>query len=360
MSRVRRRAVGMAAVVLAVVAVAACGSPAPSTPSGTTTVATPTSAVPTSPVPTSPVRPLSSQPVADDGGLQCPKSISDVDGMTVPHLPEGLDGNARLLPDREPASLVVCRYPVLDVEAGPLPVPYALAGRTLLTGSRRAELVETLAWAPRGSPKGKVCTEIGGDETVHLVGAAYADAIVWVAAKADPNACAGATNGDFVSRAAMGVVVDAIAAGRAALRVATGDCDTQTLGRLGDDRSLAPEGQPTVTVCRRNASGSQQSTPLGADQSRQVVAALRALPVHPTSGTCEGGALGDMGRDFRLVLAYAAGPDSVVNVVDGCVPPVLGDGVAADDSTALVALVERWSKPIAAPDPNAPVSTTAP
>jgi hypothetical protein len=115
-----------------------------------------------------------------------------------------------------------------------------------------------------------------------------------------------------------------------------------------------------VTVCRRDAAGSQQSTRLTADQSRQVVSALRALPVHPTSGTCEGGALGNMGRDFRLVLAYAAGPDSVVNVVDGCVPPVLGDGVAADDSTALVALVEQWSKPIGGPDPNAPVSTTAP
>jgi hypothetical protein len=344
----------MAGVVVAVVAAGACGSPGPSTPSGTTTAATPTNQVPTSPV-----RPLSSQPVAGDGGLQCPASISDVDGMTVPSLPEGLDGNARLLPDRRPVSLVVCRYPVLDVEAGPLPVPYALAGRTLLTGSPRAELAETLAWAPRGSTKGKVCTEIGGDETVHLVGAAYGDAIVWVAAKADPNACAGATNGDFDSRAAMGVVVDAVAAGRQPVRVATGGCDTQTLGRLGDDASLAPEGEPTVTVCRRNAAGSQQSTPLNADQSRQVVAALRALRVHHPSGTCEGGALGDMGRDFRLVLAYAAGPDSVVNVVDGCLPPVLGDGVAADDSTALVALVERWSKPIAGPDPNAPVSSDA-
>lgn len=307
-----------------------------------------------------PVRPLSAQPTAADGGLECPAAIDDPRGMTVPALPEGLDGNARLLPDREPSSLVVCSYAVLDISsATPIAPPYAVRTRTLPDAAARAGIVEALTWAPRGTTEGKICTEMGGDETVHLVGAAYDDAVVWVTAKADPNSCSGATNGDFTSRAAVGVAVEGLLGLRERLAQATGGCDTRTLGRLGDDRSLAPEGDPRVTVCRAGSSGQPVVTRLDAAQGGQVVAALRALAVRPTKGTCEG-MEGEVGRDFRLVLAYAAGPDAVVNVVPGCQPPVLGGGVEAEDADALVGLVEQWSEPIPGPDPDAPVSSDAP
>lgn len=309
------------------------------------------------PPPMGPVRPLSTQPTAADGGLECPAVLDDPRGMTVPALPEGLDGKARLLPDGEPGSLVVCSYPVLDISsATPIAPPYAVRSRIVPDATARDAIVEALAWAPRGSAEGKVCTQMGGNETVHLVGATYEDALVWVAAKSDPNSCSGATNGDFTSRAAVGVAIEGLLGGRDPLPLATGGCDTRTLGRLGDDRSLAPEGDPRVAVCRVTTSGEPQATRLDAGQSEQVVGALRALAVRPTNGTCEG-MEGEVGRDFRLVLAYAAGPDAVVNVVPGCQPPVLGGGVEADDADRLVDLVEQWSKPIPAPDPDAPVST---
>lgn len=303
-------------------------------------------------------RPLTGQALAADGALECAPTIADARGMTVPKLPEGRYANDRLFPPDDPASLAVCRYPVLDItSATSVTAPYAVERRTVPDAAVRARIVETLTWAPRGTTEGKVCTEMGGNETVYLVGATYHDAVVWVAAKADPNSCSGATNGDFTSRAAVGVVIEALLGGRGPLPLATGGCDTRTLGRLGDEVTLAPEGDPLVTICRATAAGGQQATRLAADQSREVVKILRALGTRPTTGTCEGDDA-EPGRAFRLVLAYAAGPDSVVNVVPGCRPPVLGDGVEADDPEDVVPIVEQWSKPIPGPDPDAPVSTT--
>lgn len=309
--------------------------------------------------PGGPLRPLSTQPVAADGGLDCPPSLGDPEGLTVPALPEGLDGNARLLPDREPTSLVVCSYLVLDAfRAEPLAPPYAVQSRTLPDATVRRDIVQVLTWAPRGGTGAKACTAMGGNETVHLVGVTYEDAVVWVAAKADPNSCSRATNGDFMSRAAVGVAIEGLLGARDPLPQATGGCDTRTLGRLGDDRTLAPEGDPRVTVCRNSARGEPQATVLDAAQGRDVVTALRSLRVRPGDSTCEGAGAAP-GDDFRLVLGYAEGPDAVVNVLPGCVPPVLGLGVAADDAAGLVELVEQWSPPIPGRDPDTPVSTDA-
>lgn len=323
---------------------AGCGStvaPAPGAPSQTP----------------APLRPLGQQKTAADSALACPASISDREGMTVPQRPQGVDGSARLLPDRAPTSMVVCGYPVLDIRHQPsLAPPFKLARRTVVPDARRAEVTELLTWAPRGDGSGKACTSMGGNETAYLVGVTYADAIVWVAAKSDVNGCSNAANGDFVSRAAVGVSLDAMFGEGDPVRPATGACAVSTLGRLGDDQSLAPTGDPRVTVCRVDASGSRRSVALDAGQSRQVVEALRSLPVRPGGQYCEGAASGpDTG--FRLVLTYAAGPPSVVNVTPGCTPPVLGGGVEAPDAGDLVSLVERWSPPVPGPDKDGSVSS---
>lgn len=321
---------------------------APQTPGG-----------PSSTAPAGPLRPLSTQPTAADGALECPASLGDASGVTVPAPPEGLDGNARLLPDRAPTSLVVCSYLVLDaMRAEPLEPPYAVQSRTVPDATVRRGIVELVTWAPRAGNGAKACTAIGGNETVHLVGATYEDAVVWVAAKADPNLCYGATNGDFTSRAAVGVALEGLLGVRDPLPQATGGCDTRTLGRLGDDESLAPEGDPQVTVCRTSGSGDPKPTVLDASAGREVVTALRGLAVRPGDAMCEGAGT-EPGADFRLVLHYPVGPDVVVNVLPGCVPPVLGGGLSADDTEDLVELVEQWSSPIPGPDPDAPVSTDA-
>src|SRR5689334_20923860 len=65
-----------------------------------------------------PVRPVTSQPVEADGALQCPESVAAaaVDKpVPVPQKPQGVDGAARLLPDRDPTSLVVRAYPRVDI-----------------------------------------------------------------------------------------------------------------------------------------------------------------------------------------------------------------------------------------------------
>lgn len=305
-----------------------------------------------------PVRTLSGQTLAADGALECPATIADARGMTVPEPPEGRYAADRLLPPDAPASLAVCRYPVLDITmTTPIASPYAVERRTVPDAAVRDRIGWTLTWAPEDTGHGRVCTLIGGDETVYLVGATYDEAVIWVAARSDPNSCSGATNGHFTSRDAVGVAVEALLGGRGTVRRSTGGCDTSTLGRLGDTRSLAPEGNPVVTVCRVTG-GRHQATRLTATQGSEVVDALRQLRTRPTDGGCHRRDA-DEGRAFRLVLAYAAGPDAVVNVVPGCLPPVLGEGAEADDADGLEALVKQWSRPIQGPDPDAPVSTSA-
>jgi hypothetical protein len=211
----------------------------------------------------------------------------------------------------------------------------------------RRDVVELLSWAPRGDGRPKACTAMGGDETVYLVGATYDSAIVWVAARADPNRCSDSTNGDFLSRAPLGVTLGATYSRQpVAPAPAPGSCSGYSSGRLGDDRTVAPDGDPEVTVCRNTAAGAPAETALTSQQSRRVVAALRGLAVRTTSGTCVAGDDRDHSRDFRLVLRYPAGPDVVVNVSPDCDPQLMGGGLESVEAAAVVDLVEQWSAPI--------------
>lgn len=326
---------------VAVLTLSACGTtaaPDPDQPAGTT-------------------RPLATQPVAADGALECPASLKDSQGMTVPAKPQGIDGIARLLPDRDPVSLVVCGYPVMDVMATkPLAPPFALETRTVATESQRAKVVAALTWAPRWNKQQRACTAMAGNETAYLVGAAYGDAIVWVAAKADANSCSTSTNGDFTSGAPLGITLDGWFGARRPPAELAGACNNWSWGRLGDDRSLAPQGDPTVTVCRLSADGATKATELDASQSAEVTSALRALDTRPTGQTCEGSGKASDSR-FALVLTYAVGPAVRVNVDPECDPSVLGSNLESVDAGDLVELVEQWSPPIPGPDPNGSVSS---
>ena len=345
-----RRGGALATGVVAAVALSACGTTAAPQPGST-------------PAPSAspgPLRAVTRQPVAADGGLRCPATLGSNAGLSVPQKPQGVDGAARLLPDRQPSSLVVCGYPVTDVRATtPLVAPFPLVRRTLATAAQRADVVELLTWAPRSNGKARPCTLMAADETAYLVGAAYGDATVWVAAKADANSCSTSTNGDFVSGAALGVDLDAMFGARQPPPGQPAACTARTWGRLGDDRSLAPAGDPLVTVCRLAADGSTRATSLSTARSAEVVAALRALPTRPTDGTCQGSGRESDAR-FTLVLSYAAGPSERIDVDPGCRPAVLGSNLQTADSASivdLVDLVEQWSPPIPGPDPNGSVSS---
>ena len=316
-----------------------------------------TTAAPDPGQPAGPIRPVATQPTAADGALECPTSLRDSEGTTVPAKPQGVDGAARLVPDRDPVSLVVCAYPVMDVMATkPLAPPFSLARRSVATDSQRSRLVAAITWAPRWNKQPRACTAMAGNETAYLVGADYGDAIVWVAAKADANACAISTNGDFTSGAPLGITVDEMFGARRSPAEPAGACTSWSWGRLGDDRSLAPAGDPKVTVCRTSADGATKPTELDAAQSAEVVAALRALGTRPTGQTCEGSGKASDSR-FALVLTYAVGPAVRVNVDPGCEPPVLGSNLESADTGDLVELVEQWSPPIPGPDPNGSVSS---
>lgn len=330
---------------LGAAALSACGEAQPRVPGG--------DAVGT-------VRPVSSQPVSTDGALRCPTSLDSAEASTVPRSPEGVVGGARLLPDRLPASLVVCDYPVMAVSATqPLTAPFRIHDRTVVTGALRQDVVDLLAWAPRWNGRERPCTTMAGDETAYLVGAAYGDAVVWVSAKADANACSRATNGDFVSGAPVGVTLRELLAPAPPTDGRATGCGTSTWGRLGDDATLAPAGDAGITVCRSAADGTTRPTRLDADRSRQVVAALRALDTRPTGGTCAGAGETSDAR-FVLVLAYAVGPAVRVAVDPACTPAVLGSNLEADDASTVVDLVEQWSPRIPGPDPNGSVSSGNP
>ncbi|TQN46795.1 hypothetical protein FHX52_3524 [Humibacillus xanthopallidus] len=354
MAHARRRAprptamgglVGVA--VAAAIALAACGQPAPDgSRDGPTTLPA---------VSTGPLRPVTAQRLAADGALECPAALESPDGLTVPQKPQGVDGAARLLPERDPASLVVCAYPTMRLTAPtPLTAPFARSERTVLNPTQRRAVVELLTWASRWNGSERPCTAMAGDETAYLVGATYGGAIVWVAAKADANACSRGTNGDFVTGDPVGVPLKATVAGQAL--PAEQPCDAAGLGRLDDDRTLAPEGSPAVTVCRLDAKGTWQATALDAARSAQVLDLLRSLPTRPTDHVCEG-AGGSVDARFTLLLRYAAGPALRISVDPACSPGVLGSGLESADAGPLVDLVAPWSPPIPGPDPNGSVSS---
>ena len=342
-ARLRAGAVAAAAVLL----LAACGQGEPGG-SGDTPTTLPA-------VTTGPLRPLTTQPLASDGALECPAALDSAAGMTVPEKPQGLDGAARLLPDRDPSTVAVCAYPTMRLQsASPLTAPFALSQRAVLDPSQRREVVDLLTWSARWNGLERACTAMAGDETAYLVGATYGDAIMWVAATADANACSRGTNGDFVTGDPVGVPLAAMLSGQA--MPDKKPCDASGLGRLDDDRTLAPEGTPLVTVCRLDTRSTWQATQLDAARSGEVVALLRSLPTQPTDHVCEGSGKVSEAR-FSLVLRYAAGPAVRISVDPGCSPGVLGSGVESADAGPLVALVEPWSPPIPGPDPDGSVSS---
>jgi hypothetical protein len=353
MSRAHHRSVAaavtgaIAVAVAAALVLAACGQPTP--PGGDVGPTT----LPA--LSSGPLRPVTAQRVAADGALDCPAALDSAQAMTVPEKPQGVDGAARLLPEREPVSLVVCAYPTMRLSAAvPLSAPFPRSERTVLDPTQRRAVVDLLTWAPRWDGAERACTAMAGDETAYLVGAAYADAVVWVAAKADANACSRGTNGDFVTGDPVGVPLAATLADQA--KPAGLPCDAGALGRLDDDRTLAPAGSPIVTVCRLDAQGTWQAAPLDPARSAQVVELLRSLPTRPTDHVCEG-AGGPSDARFTLVLRYAAGPALRISVDPACRPGVLGSGLESADAGPLVDLVAPWSPPIPGPDPNGSVSS---
>jgi hypothetical protein len=251
---------------------------------------------------------------------------------------------------------VVCSYPVTDIMGVALRAPFPLRTRSVTTGAERSTVVDAMTWAPRSNRRPRPCTAMAGKETAYLVGAAYGDAIVWVAAKADANACSTASNGDFVAGAPLGVLLDETLGTQRRPTVAEERCRTRSWGRLGDDRSLAPDGGPTVVVCRDGADGAANAKALDAGQSAEVVTALRALGTRPTDQTCQGSGRVRASR-FTLVLRYAVGPPVSVRVDPDCAPSVMGSNLESDDAGKLVDLVEQWSPPIPGPDPDGSVSS---
>ena len=183
----------------------------------------------------------------------------------------------------------------------------------------------------------------------------YGDAIVWVAATADANACSRGTNGDFVTGDPVGVPLAAMLSGQA---MPDGKpCDSSGLGRLDDDRTLAPEGSPLVTVCRLDTQSTWQATQLDASRSARGrrAAALAADAAHRPR-------VRGVGRQratpaSRSCCGMPPGPAVRISVDPECSPGVLGSGVESPDAGPLVALVEPWSPPIPGPDPDGSVSS---
>lgn len=140
--------------------------------------------------------------VAGDKALACPRMYSQVRADTngwVPHAPQGLNGDDRLVPtDESPTHAVVCAYLGGDDPSKTKSIP--LTGRSRLQGSL-AGLVRTLSAAPRISTSANVACSgavTAADTHDYLFGISYGQARLWVSAAGYH--CEGSTNGSFNTR----------------------------------------------------------------------------------------------------------------------------------------------------------------
>ena len=140
--------------------------------------------------------------VAGDKALACPRMYSQVRADTngwVPHAPQGLNGDDRLVPtDESPTHAVVCAYLSGKDPSETKSIP--LTGREKLKGSL-AGLVKTLAATPRISTTNNVACSgavTKADTRNYLFGLSYGQATLWVSAAGYH--CEGSTNGSFSTR----------------------------------------------------------------------------------------------------------------------------------------------------------------
>jgi hypothetical protein len=212
----------------------------------------------------------------------------------------------RLAPDADPVEAAVCRY----TADGELEQSVHLAD-----GLDRIR--HDLLLPGKLSGQSRPCTRMGGTKRPHLLYLRYADGDLWISSVQESNSCTDTGNGVFVSSVHLGK--------RLAMAYDTGawpsgpqldGCLKSGAGRLGQERTLVPDGWESLLVCRKTEHPEPRE--VDADTAARVADLLNGMPGTPDGSTCSG----PSSTGYDLLFRYPEGPPVHLWWLPGCDPPL--------------------------------------
>jgi hypothetical protein len=273
----------------------------------------------------------SPRPAGRVAALACPARYAG-EVPWVPAKPAGVDGRARLVPQRTPSSALMCAYAGSNMAKRQ--VGWVLSGRRSLTGNL-AGLATQLSWKARSLHGQEIfCGGVGGPQTDYLIGLTYpGGGTMWVAVTDD--ACDAASNGEFTSARGIGPDVGrAFTSGRWPAQRPASCNGAMDIGRLGEDRVLVPAGATSLTIC---ASGKGRTFTSG---YQAVARALDRLPTRPSSGFCSSSPKSSAPM-YQLLFSYPEGPLVSVYVSAGCHPEVGGLDLQSASASTVMPIIQQ-------------------
>lgn len=256
------------------------------------------------------------EPEPVEAPLTCPDDVDETSDTPWVPAPPSTETPGRLVPDADPVEAVVCRYtPEGEVEQ-----------RGLTDGLDRIRHDLLL---PEELPgQSRPCTLIGGRNVPHLLYLRYADGDLWVSATQEPNSCTDTGNGEFVSSVHLGDrLAAAYDAGAWPPAPQPDGCLISRAGRLGQEKTLVPDGWESLVVCRKQPpleppAPAEPARPapreLAPDAAARVADLLNALSGTPDASACSGPA----GNGYDLLFRYADGPPVHLWWLRDCDPPL--------------------------------------
>jgi hypothetical protein len=267
--------------------------------------------------------------------LSCPAAYAGP-APWVPGRPHGVSGRSRLVPQRTPASAVVCAYAASGT--GRQQAGQALSGRRQLTGGL-ARLAGELSW--QSHPLQTGCALASVAPTSYLIGLTYpGGGRMWVSITDDPSGCTSTSNGEFTAGPGPAREVSkALASGRwpAPLPVTCSTGAGQDIGRLGQGTAMVPPGPASLTICthrtRTLTSGYQT-----------LVAALNSLPTRLSTASCSPGP-GPAGPGYQLLFTYPRGPAVDVDITPRCHPEIDNLSLQSASATTILPIIRHLLNP---------------
>ncbi|GAA3409382.1 hypothetical protein [Streptosporangium vulgare] len=238
-----------------------------------------------------------------------------------------IEGVEKSLVPGSPVKALICAYPGDNTRPG----GERLAGSRTLT-DQAAAMARDLAYLPvTTTPRGRVCTAMGGPMTNYLIRFAYPDgSALWVGGAEEVNRCAPITNGTADSNSYAGPAITTAYEDGIWRPVPPEDPCRDPGDRRGQDELMVPGRPGRLTVCR---DATYARPPYrkrhNRDIARTLAATLNSLDTVPSENTCKRlGATGE--RGIRLVFDYPQGPAATVNISMGCAPAINNGLLQAD------------------------------
>ncbi|GAA2370987.1 hypothetical protein GCM10010404_27700 [Nonomuraea africana] len=255
-----------------------------------------------------------------------------------------VDGVGESLVPGAPVQALICAYPGTNARPG----GERLGGTRTLTDQARV-MARDLAYLPvTATPRGGLCTQMGGPMTNYLIRFAYPDGrALWVGSAEEVNSCVTTTNGTAGSRSYVGPsITAAYRAGTWKPARSDDPCRGRLAGRRGQNEQMVPEGVVSVVVCGQATSytGKPPRLEHGRQVAHDLAATLSSLDTWPSEHMCQGGTGAD-DREFRLLFGYPDGPPADVRISVGCTPGIDNGLLQADLGDPVRDQVARLAPP---------------